>query len=88
MYHYEVLIAGSELDSSISCTSDDKLIQSAFYHLLMLFCANPRLGAMARKLHGQLDLSDLESQIPQGANELYVKHIEANKEKIKAYFKG
>lgn len=81
-YEYEVYAVGSQFDHSFACTSDNPLLISAFWRMLKLFKNEPYITAKGSVGHGEIDLSNIE--IAQNADELYLKHIEENKEAIKS----
>ena len=80
-YEYEVYAVGSQFEHSFACTSDNQLIISAFWRMIKLFKESPYITAKGSVGHGEIDLSNI--QIPENADDLYLKHIETNKESIK-----
>jgi len=83
-YEYEVYVSGASFTHSFSCSSENPLIVSAFWRMLEVFKAEPYITAKGSVGHGEIDLSEIV--IPKSASDLYLAHIESNKETIKAYW--
>lgn len=83
-YEYEVFAAGSIFQHGFACTSDKPLIISAFWRLLRLFKENPYITAKSSVGHGEIDLSGIV--VPEGADELYLQHVEAKKAAMKNFW--
>lgn len=86
IYQYETFVIGTKFNSSFAIVSDNELLISAFYHLLTLFKENNYICGNSARDSGLIDLSDLK--IPEGANQLYLDHLETNKEEIFKYFQS
>lgn len=79
-YEYEVFAQGSTFEHSFACTSENPLIISAFWRMIRIFKETPFITAKGSIGHGEIDLSLIE--IPDNADDLYLNHIEENKELI------
>lgn len=86
IYQYETFIVGSKFNHSFTLVSDNELLKSAFYHLLILFKENNFICGNSARDSGLIDLSKLE--IPRDPNKLYLEYLEKNKEEIQKYFKN
>lgn len=86
MYQYEVFAKGTPFNHSIGCTSNKDLIVSAFWRMVRLFEQNPYVCAKSSVGKGEVDLSELISQIPEGSDQLYLDHLHKNTDYIKSYF--
>lgn len=84
-YGYEVLTRGTRLQHSFVCTSEDSLIQSAFWHLLGLFRDRPFIGGSSAVGNGEISV---DYEIPDGAEDAYLAYLESHREQIQEYFGG
>lgn len=82
-YDYEVFIVGSKFDHSFAVTTENPLLISAFWRMMELFKENNFICGNSARDSGEIDI---QIQIPEGASQLYLDHIEANKDQIKQYF--
>ena len=83
LYQSEVIVPGSVFDAKFILTSDDEMMESAFWHALQLFKDNGIVGAMSARGNG---LIDVDYTIPTGATKLYTDFLEANKAEIIDFF--
>jgi len=82
-YDYEVFIVGSQFDHSFALTTENPLLVSAFWRMMELFKENNFICGNSARDSGEIDIN---IEIPKDASQLYLDHIEANKDKIKQYF--
>lgn len=82
-YDYEVFIVGSQFDHSFALTTENPLFVSAFWRMMELFKENNFICGNSARDSGEIDIN---IEIPKDASQLYLDHIEANKDKIKQYF--
>lgn len=85
-YIMETVIKGAEFEHEFICKSNNSLVQGAFYNALDLFCKFHVIGGKSSRGLGQLDLSELQSQINYDLVQLYNDHLEANREQIREFF--
>ncbi|MFW6232402.1 MAG: hypothetical protein ACOC4D_00015 [Bacteroidota bacterium] len=85
-YIMETVIKGAEFEHEFVCKSDNKLIKAAFHKALDLFVDYPVIGGKSSRGLGQIDLTELSSQIDDDLVEYYESHIEQNKEFIRGFF--
>lgn len=89
-YEIEVINKGVEFEHKFTCekqigdTAFNSVGLSAFWFMLKCFKDNPYICGLGRVGFGELDLSDLE--IPEGACDLYLNHIEKYKDEARKYF--
>lgn len=82
-YEIEVLNAGIVLDSFVIMDSDEKIEIQAFNTILLEFMKQPYLGGCSRIGHGECEFLNLKKDDLK--NDLYIKHIEDNKDQIINY---
>lgn len=83
-YQQEVFISGAEFRHGFACMSDDELIQSAFWRMLKLFVNDPYITAKGAVGYGEIDLSQLERQIPDRSDVIYKEYVRDNAETIRS----
>jgi CRISPR/Cas system CSM-associated protein Csm3 (group 7 of RAMP superfamily) len=83
-YGYEVFIKGTQFSHQIICSTYNKLIKSAFFHMLELFKQNPFIGGQSTTGNGELKLG---YDIPENANTEYLNYLQDNQIAIQEYFK-
>lgn len=86
LYEYEVFNRGVDFEHSLTCVSTNPLLQSAFWHMVKLFKNDPYITAKESVGHGELDLDML--QVPDNAADLYMQHLNSNKDGIREFFKS
>ena len=84
-YGYEVLSPGTQLRHSFICTSNDPLLQSAFWRVLELFREHPFIGGSSAVGNGEIAMN---YGVPEDGSEIYRTYLETEKGKIKEYFNG
>lgn len=83
IYYTEVLNAGSALSSDMLMTSDDPLMVSCFWHIIGLWKEFGYIAGRSARGHGRVEI---DINIPENANALYLEHLEAVKGDALAYF--
>lgn len=84
-YIFESLIRGSQFKHKFACESHNPIVISAFWRMLELFAAKPYIGAKKSLGLGELDLSQLEAQIPTDGSKKYLHFLQNKKDEIKAF---
>lgn len=84
IYQYEVFVVGTKFNATFGLSSDNELLKSAFYRVLKLFKENNYIAGNSARDSG---LIDLDLDIPENSDQLYLDHIKNNKESIQEYFK-
>lgn len=82
-YGYETFIKGTRFNHQFICSTYDKLIESAFWHMLKLFKEECFVGGMSAVGNGQMDL---DYKVEKGKEELYLNYLEEHKTEIQEYF--
>ncbi len=82
-YGYETLIKGTMLNHSFVCVTSNDLIESAFWHMLDLFRERPFVGGSSAIGNGEISM---DYDIPENGNEIYLKYLDENQDKIREYF--
>lgn len=82
-YEYETFIQGAEFEHSFIANTENPLLLSAFARMIKLFKENPYLCAKSSIGHGEVDLKELNTSY---TDELYLKHLQDNQDKIKSFF--
>lgn len=84
IYFYEVMNVGTKLTSDFILRSTDPLLVSCFWHLMGIYKDYQKVGANDAVGQGRIEI---DIDIPKGANQLYLDHLEERKEEILEYFK-
>lgn len=82
-YEYEMFIVGSRFDQTFALTTDNPLLISAFWRMMELFRENNYICGLSARDAGEIEIN---IDIPAGASQLYLDHIESKKEEIQEYF--
>jgi hypothetical protein len=83
IYYNEVLNAGTTLYSDMMLASDDPLIVSCFWHMIRLWKEFGYIAGRSARGYGRIDI---DIQIPENANALYLSHLEKVKVDALDYF--
>lgn len=82
-YEFEVFNTGTEFDSDLILTSEDDLKTSAFWHCIKLWKEFGFVGGNSARGYGKIDI---QINIPDKSNELYLSHLSANKKEALEFF--
>ena len=83
IYYQEVINGGAQLYSTMILNSDDELMTSCFWHGIALW---KEVGIIAGKSARGAGRIEVNIDIPQGAQDLYLKHLESVKDEALQYF--
>lgn len=83
IYQFENFVTGSEFDSSFILKSDNELIVSAFWRMIKLWKEFPIIGGNSARDAGIIDIN---IDIPDNADKLYLDYLDKNNINIKDYF--
>lgn len=83
-YEYEVFVVGSRFNSVAALVSDDDLMKSAFYRAMKLLKEYGYIAGNSARDSGAIDI---EIEIPDASDQLYLDHIESKANEIREYFK-
>lgn len=83
IYQYENFVTGSVFDSSFILKTEDKLLVSVFWRMINLWKEQPTIGGNSARDSGIIDIN---IDVPQDADKLYLDYIKDNIDTIKSYF--
>lgn len=83
IYYNEVLNAGTTLFSDMALISDDELSISCFWHMIGLWKEFGYIAGRSARGYGRIDIN---IDIPENANALYLAHLEEIKDDALKYF--
>jgi len=82
-YQYETLIKGSVFDSCFILTTDNELLISVFWRMMKLWKENNFIGGNSARDSGMIDLN---INIPENSDTLYLDYLQEHKDEILEYF--
>jgi len=84
-YDYEVFVKGTIFNHQFICTTYDPLIESAFWHAMRMFKANPFIGGNSAIGNGEIELN---FSVEETKGQKYLQYLDDRKSEIQEYFAG
>lgn len=82
-YEFEVFNTGTIFDSDLICTSTDEVVISAFWRMIEVYKEFGFVAGMSGKGMGAIDV---QIDVPDGASDLYLSHLQSVKDEALAFF--
>lgn len=83
IYQYENFVSGSVFDAAFVLTTGDELLISTFWRMMKLWKEEPFIGGNSARDNGMIEL---DIDVPENGDAMYLEYVENNKSKIKEYF--